>query len=109
MILNIQKTKFMVVGSGTEDEDLQPIVIARGEIENVKEFSYLGSLIAENRRIDAEVDQCIANASKAFRALHRPSSVQGCTPLYQHQEEGVPSLCLVSLDVWSLVENVGHL
>ena len=29
-----------------------------------------------------------------------PSSVQGCTPLYQHHEEGVPSLCLVSLDLW---------
>ena len=71
MTVSIQKTKFMVVGSGIEDEDLQPIVIEGGEIENVKEFSYLGSLIAENGRIDTEVDKRIANASKAFGALHQ--------------------------------------
>ena len=69
MTVNIQKTKFMVVGSGIEDEDLQPIIIEGGEIENVKEFSYLGSLIAENGRIDTKVDKRIANASKAFGAL----------------------------------------
>ena len=71
MTVNIQKTKFMVVGSGIEDEDLQPIVIEGGEIENVKEFSYLGSLIAENGRIDTKVDKRIANVSKAFGALHQ--------------------------------------
>ena len=49
---------------------MQPIVI-EGEIENVMEFSYLGSLIAENDRIDSEVDKRIANASKAFRALRQ--------------------------------------
>ena len=35
------------------------------------EFSYLGPLIAENGRIDAEVDKRIANASKAFGALRQ--------------------------------------
>ena len=69
MMVSIQNTKFMVVGSGIEDKDLQPIVTEGGEIENVKEFPYLGSLIAENGRIDVEVDKCIANASKAFGAL----------------------------------------
>ena len=71
MTVNIQKTKFMVVGSGIEDEDLPPIVTEGGEIEDVKEFSYLCSLIAENGRIYAEVDKSIANASKAFGALHQ--------------------------------------
>lgn len=69
MTVSIQKTKFMVVGSGIGDEDLKPIAIEGGEIENVKEFPYLGSLIAENGSIDAEVDKRIANASKAFGAL----------------------------------------
>ena len=47
MTVSIQKTKFMVVGIGIEDEDLQPIVIEGGEIENVKELSYLGSPLHE--------------------------------------------------------------
>ena len=71
MTVNIQKTKFMVVGSGIVDEDLQPIVKEEGEIENMKEFSYVGSLIAENGSIDMEVDKRIANTSKASGVLHQ--------------------------------------
>ena len=37
----------------------------------MKEFPYLGSLIAENGGIDVEVDKCIGNASKAFGALRQ--------------------------------------
>ena len=33
-------------------------------------FTYLGSVVSSNGRIDAEVDKRIANASKAFGALH---------------------------------------
>ena len=41
-----------------------------GEIEYVDSFAYLGFVVSSNGRIDAEVDRCIANASKAFGALH---------------------------------------
>lgn len=43
-----------------------------GQIECVSEFPYLGSLIADNGRIDAEIDKRIASASKAFGALRQP-------------------------------------
>ena len=71
LTVSIPKTKFMVVGYGVSEADLQPISVDGGEIEHVSEFQYLGSVIAENGRIDAEVDRRIANASKAFGALRR--------------------------------------
>ena len=40
-------------------------------MECVKEFQYLGSIIAADGQIDAEVDKRLANASKAFGALQK--------------------------------------
>ena len=48
----------------------------------VSEFQYLGSVITENNRIDAEVDRCIANASKAFEALKRELTISSKRMLY---------------------------
>ena len=67
--MSIVKTKFMVVGCDVAEADLEPISVEGGDIEHVSEFQYLGSVIAENGRIDAEVDRRIANASKAFGAM----------------------------------------
>ena len=67
--VSIVKTKFMVVGCDVAEADLEPISVEGGDIEHVSEFQYLGSVIAENGRIDAEVDRRIANASKAFGAM----------------------------------------
>ena len=70
--MSIVKTKFMVAGCNVTEADQQPICVASGEeVEMVKEFQYLGSIIADNGRIDAEVDKRIANASKAFGALRQ--------------------------------------
>ena len=52
-----------MVGHNVTEADQQSICVASGEkIELVKEFRYLGSIIADNGRIDAEVDSHIANA-----------------------------------------------
>ena len=40
-------------------------------IENVKEFPYLGSVVASSGRVDADIDRRIAQVSKAFGALKR--------------------------------------
>ena len=48
-----------------------PLRLGQSEIECVEDFSYLGSLITSNGRVDAAVGRRIANASKAFGALHR--------------------------------------
>ena len=71
LTVSLQKTKFMVVGHGVTEEDMQPLALDDGSIELVKEFPYLGSLMAENGRLNLEVDKRIANASKAFGALRR--------------------------------------
>ena len=71
LTVNITKTKFMAVGHDVSEEDSQPIRVEGGEIEHVNEFSYLGSTVATNGRIDAEIDKRIASASKAFGALRR--------------------------------------
>ena len=71
LMVSTPKTKFLVVGHGMQEEESLPMSINGGTIECVKEFPFLGSLIAASGRIDAEVDKCLANASKAFGALRQ--------------------------------------
>ena len=62
----------MVMGDAVQREDRAPLQVGDSEVECVKEFTYLGSIIPSNGLTDAEVDRRIANASKAFGAL-RPA------------------------------------
>ena len=63
------KLKFLVVGYGVKEEELQPMTVDGGSIECVTKFPFLGSLIAANGRIDVEENKEIACASNAFGAL----------------------------------------
>ena len=47
------------------------ITVVRGEIGSVDEFMYLGSVIAVSGRMDTDVDNRIAKASRAFDALRK--------------------------------------
>ena len=69
LTVSLPKTKLMVTGFGVEEEDVAPITVRSEVIECVDHFSYLGSVVSSDGRIDAEVDCRIAKASKAFRAL----------------------------------------
>jgi len=69
LLVSLVKTKLMVVGREVQEEERTPMRVGDGEIENVEKFTYLGSLITNNGRMDAEVDRRIASASKAFGAL----------------------------------------
>ena len=84
------------MGHEVQDLEMLPMTVDGGSIECVKEFQYLGSIIAADGQIDAEVDKRLANASKAFGA-------EGCFHQYQpfsyHQETGIPSLCALSAAV----------
>ena len=51
-------------GRQTAESDEEPI-------DTVKEFPYLGFIVAASGRIDTDVDNRIAKASKAFGALRR--------------------------------------
>ena len=48
-----------------------PILVGTSMIECVDAFTYLGSVVTSNARMDAEVDRCIASASRAFGALRQ--------------------------------------
>ena len=67
--VNLQKTKLMAVGPGIEDGERAPITTGNDVVECVEDFTYLGSSVTPNARIDAEVDRRLASASKAFGAL----------------------------------------
>ena len=72
LTLSVVKTKLLVVGS--EDEtDLRPLKLGDdGEVECVKEFKYLGSIVEARGGVEKEVRERIAKASRAFGALRMP-------------------------------------
>ena len=61
---------FMVIGPVVSEDDWQPLAVDEGLIEWVDRFPYLGSVIGDKGKIDAEVDKRMANASRAFGALY---------------------------------------
>ena len=60
-----------MTGRLVEDGNKEPIAVEGGEICAVEEFPYLGSLIAESGRIDADVERRVSQASRAFGALRK--------------------------------------
>ena len=71
LTLSNPKTKYMITGRQVVDTDREPIAGAGGEIGSVDKFLYLGSVIASSGRIDTDVDNRVAKASRAFDALRK--------------------------------------
>ena len=71
------------------------MTVDSGSIECVKEFQYLGSIIATDGQIDVEVDKRLANASKAFGALKK--AVFTNTNLFLTTERHVYEACVLSV------------
>ena len=63
--------KFLVVSHEVQNSGIMPMTFDGGSIEYVKEFQYLGSIIAAYSLIDIKVDKLLFNASKAFGALQK--------------------------------------
>ena len=61
----------MAVGREVTEEYQATILIKESGIEHVREFPYLGSIIAASGRMDSDVDKRITQASKAFGALRK--------------------------------------
>ena len=96
------KTKHMVAGRLAEAADREPLVIDGGQIENVKDFPYLGSMIADSGRMDIDVEKRIAQASRAFGALRKAVFLDRNTHA-TNKEEDIPGMCAVSTPTWSRV------
>ena len=84
--MSFTKTKTMAARREVSAEDQTPLHVSSEEIEYVKEFPYLGSVVASSGRMDADIDR-IAQASKAFVALKRP--------VLQHHDFTTHTKCLV--------------
>ena len=67
LAVSIPKTRHMVAGREAADR----IPVSGREITSVNEFSYLGSVVADSGRMDADVEKRIAQASRAFGALRK--------------------------------------
>ena len=72
LTVSMKKTEFMVVGEHSETEASPITLLGQSQtINNVKEFTYLGSRISEDGGVISEVKERILKASKMFGALRR--------------------------------------
>ena len=69
--MSIPKIRHMMAGREVADSDTNPIPVSGGEITFVDEFPCLGLAVAASGRMDADVEERIAQASRAFGALHK--------------------------------------
>ena len=60
LTVSFSKIKFLVAGHGVTEEDMHPIVTPGGSVECVPVFSYLGSQVSSDGKLDAEVEKRIA-------------------------------------------------
>ena len=67
MTVSLQKTMSMAAGQCVDEKDKEPMDVEGGEIENVEEIFYLGSLITTAGRVDADIEVSVAKASEALR------------------------------------------
>ena len=72
MSVNGKKTKVMLLGkSDAKAISVPKVVLKSGPLEVVDEFCYLGSVLAADGRLDREVEERIAKASRAFDAMQK--------------------------------------
>ena len=85
----------MTTGREIIVEDQSPLSVGSETIESVKEFPYLGSVVASSGRVDADIDRRIAQASRAFGALKR--AVFKDHDLTTHTKRIVYNACVLSV------------
>ena len=72
MVVSIEKTKGMMVGSGMDEVDTMSLQMEHGSIEMMNTFPYLGSIVARDGEITSEIASRIAKASRVFGCLRKP-------------------------------------
>ena len=66
LLVSMMKTKLMVTRREFTADDRNPISVGDNQVENVAEFAYLGSVISSSGRMKTDIDQRIAQTSRAF-------------------------------------------
>ena len=72
LTVNMKKTKGMAIGDTLGDEDVAPVKVEDGELEMVKDFTYLGSILSRDGDDMEDVKCRTAKASRAFGCLRGP-------------------------------------
>ena len=101
MTINTKKTKVAVISK--KGNEKVKIVISRDEIEQVKQFRYLGSVITEDRRYEQEIRTRIAMARAAF--IDRKTLLEGKLQLVLKKKlikALIWSITLYSAETWAL-------
>ena len=93
--VSFTKTKVMADGRETTEEDESPLSVGSEMVQNVKEFPYLGSVVASSGILGSEIDRRISQASKAFGALKR--AVFQDHNLTTHTKHLVYNACVLSV------------
>ena len=66
LTLNMKKTKGMAIGETLHYEDVAPVKVEGDEIEMVRDFTYLGSVLSRDGDDMEDVKCMIAKVSRAF-------------------------------------------
>ena len=66
-----------------------------GEVANVDEFPYLGSIVLVDGRVDVDMGRRISQTLRAFGALRRPVFLDRNLRLETKHKIYIPFLCLV--------------
>ena len=105
MTVNIHKTKGMVIGNHLAPTDTSPVQLIDGQIEIVRNFTYLGSNIMDNGEVSDEVKCHISKAARDFGCLqnaifqNRRISVETKRKVYR---AAVLSVLLYGAETWAI-------
>ena len=69
LTMSVPKTKLQVAGIGLTVDDLALLELARGGVEVVEQFKYLGLLVEARGGVVGEVSHQIVQACRAFGSL----------------------------------------
>ena len=79
---------------------LRPLALEGGEIECVRDFKYLGSIVEEKGGVVKEVGERIAKAFRAFGLLKEPIFKKEFQPFLQKEKTCLRSGCFGDHFVW---------
>lgn len=73
LCLNVQKTKWMLLGKQRDENETQKLKLGDQEIERVTKIKYLGITINEKMGIEDHIQMCVNKAAQSVNFLKRIS------------------------------------
>ena len=104
-------TKFLVVGSGFVQSDLDPIVGGDGSITSVTSFRYLCSIMESHSGVQMELNTRISRAASDFGALRRSvfsHSMISLTTKFMVYQAVVLGALLYTVEAWHMKQRDVH-